>query len=87
MTTFPENLHRALAALMLWHERARQRALLEEMDDHQLRDIGITRAEALGEAGRPFWTGEARTRSAAPSEICSAVHPTRASLRWRSSPG
>ncbi|MCX7300511.1 MAG: DUF1127 domain-containing protein [Rhodobacterales bacterium] len=32
-----------------------QRRKLAEMDDAQLRDIGVTRAEALEEAERPIW--------------------------------
>ncbi|MGK9170649.1 DUF1127 domain-containing protein [Inquilinus limosus] len=36
-------------------ERARQRRVLEALDDHQLRDLGLSRAEALREAWRPFW--------------------------------
>jgi uncharacterized protein YjiS (DUF1127 family) len=87
MTTFADVLRRPLAALRLWYERARQRALLEEMDDYQLRDIGITRAEALGEASRPFWAGDARTRVAASPGREQAVRRTGISLRWRSSTG
>jgi uncharacterized protein YjiS (DUF1127 family) len=35
--------------------RWRQRRLLEELDDRSLRDIGISRSEALAEARKPFW--------------------------------
>jgi uncharacterized protein YjiS (DUF1127 family) len=38
-----------------WQERARQRAMLARLDDHLLRDLGLTRAEALREYGKPFW--------------------------------
>jgi uncharacterized protein YjiS (DUF1127 family) len=52
-------LGRALArmaeAAFAWHERARQRHALMQLSDHMLRDIGIARAEAVGEAGKPFW--------------------------------
>lgn len=34
---------------------ARQRRQLATLDDHQLRDIGITRQQAQTEARRPFW--------------------------------
>ncbi len=34
---------------------ARQRRALRALDDHQLDDIGITKAEADAEARRPFW--------------------------------
>jgi uncharacterized protein YjiS (DUF1127 family) len=33
----------------------RQRARLADLDDHMLRDIGLSRAEAATEAARPFW--------------------------------
>lgn len=40
-----------------WSERHRSRAALHELDDHLLRDIGLTRREAHKEAGKPFWQG------------------------------
>ena len=42
---------RAAAALTLHRQRARLAAL----DDHMLRDIGLTRDEAAAEAARPVW--------------------------------
>ncbi len=36
-------------------KRAAQRRELMFMDDDQLRDIGISRSEAMREAGKPFW--------------------------------
>jgi uncharacterized protein YjiS (DUF1127 family) len=39
------------AAIRRW----RQRRILEQLDDRALRDIGISRSEALAEAGKPFW--------------------------------
>lgn len=41
--------------LLLWHERARQRHLLMELDDRMLKDMGISRADAYHEARKPFW--------------------------------
>ena len=35
--------------------RWRQRRDLADLDDHILRDIGITRDEARRESSRPFW--------------------------------
>ena len=35
--------------------RWRERRLLEQLDDRALRDIGISRSEALAEARKPFW--------------------------------
>jgi uncharacterized protein YjiS (DUF1127 family) len=40
---------------MRWQELARQRRALAAMNDHMLKDLGLTRADALREAGRPFW--------------------------------
>lgn len=37
----------------------RQRARLSQLDDHLLRDIGLTRAEAAAEASRPVWDAPA----------------------------
>jgi uncharacterized protein YjiS (DUF1127 family) len=48
---------RVFAAMRRWHERVRQRRQLLQLSDHMLRDLGITRAEALGEAEKPFWRG------------------------------
>jgi uncharacterized protein YjiS (DUF1127 family) len=36
-------------------ERSRQRRALAELDDRLLRDIGLTREEALQERANPFW--------------------------------
>ncbi len=41
--------------LLLWQERASQRQALSSLDDRMLRDIGVTRAEAERESGKPFW--------------------------------
>jgi uncharacterized protein YjiS (DUF1127 family) len=41
-----------------WFERSRQRRALREVaerDDYLLRDIGLSRQQALREAGKPFW--------------------------------
>lgn len=39
----------------LWLERRRQRRMLGRLSDHLLKDIGVTRSEALREAAKPFW--------------------------------
>ena len=41
--------------LFSWHERARQRRQLCELDDRLLRDIGVSRAEVEHEMALPFW--------------------------------
>jgi hypothetical protein len=44
---------RALGLAMA--DRVGQRRRLAELDDHMLRDIGVTRADAWAEAEKPFW--------------------------------
>ena len=46
---------RAVAAVLLWQQRAAQRRHLAALDDALLRDIGISRADAVREAAKPFW--------------------------------
>lgn len=50
--------HPFVAAYLLikgWIERTRQRRALAGLDDQMLRDIGITRVEAMRECDKPFW--------------------------------
>ncbi len=42
-------------APFVWLERVRDRRRLAQLDDHLLRDIGLSRAEAYEAASRPFW--------------------------------
>jgi len=44
-----------LDTLRAWNKRARERAQLGGLDDRMLRDIGITRTDALFLSSRPFW--------------------------------
>lgn len=46
---------KCLETLVLWQERASQRHALGEMNEHMLKDLGISRTQAEGEAGKPFW--------------------------------
>jgi uncharacterized protein YjiS (DUF1127 family) len=39
---------------LFWRRLSTRRALLE-LDEAQLKDVGLTRAQALAEALRPFW--------------------------------
>ncbi len=48
-------LKRGLRLLARWSERARQRRQLAGLDADRLRDIGISREQALAEAAKPFW--------------------------------
>ncbi|MEM9473044.1 MAG: DUF1127 domain-containing protein [Pseudomonadota bacterium] len=38
-----------------WHERARQRRQLGELDDRLLSDIGLRRIDASRESSKHFW--------------------------------
>jgi uncharacterized protein YjiS (DUF1127 family) len=42
-------------AILTWRERAQMRRRLMTLDDRLLKDIGVTRSEAHGEAEKPFW--------------------------------
>ncbi|HVJ42524.1 MAG TPA: DUF1127 domain-containing protein [Dongiaceae bacterium] len=45
-----------LVELMLdWRERRRQRRRLATMDEHMLRDIGLSTADVEHEVHKPFW--------------------------------
>jgi uncharacterized protein YjiS (DUF1127 family) len=48
-------LRNAFAWLAACRETARQRHVLEMLDDDRLRDIGLTRADVAREAGRNPW--------------------------------
>jgi len=52
-------LSRAFRALLgtfeTWQERTDQRRHLLELDERLLRDIGLSRYDALREAAKPFW--------------------------------
>ena len=45
----------ALRRVGVWIERSRQRKALATLDEHMLRDIGITRVDAAREYDKPFW--------------------------------
>ena len=45
----------AAAALKKWNNRSQQRRALENLPDYMLKDIGISRMDALREADKPFW--------------------------------
>jgi uncharacterized protein YjiS (DUF1127 family) len=49
----------ALVRFCAWcarcHARAEQRRKLAELDEHLLKDIGVTPAEAAAESSKPWW--------------------------------
>jgi uncharacterized protein YjiS (DUF1127 family) len=45
----------AIDMLCDWTERTRQRRALLTLSDTMLKDIGISRTDALQEGGKPFW--------------------------------
>jgi uncharacterized protein YjiS (DUF1127 family) len=51
----PKILHCLRAGYRLAAERYRQRKMLMQMDDRQLKDMGITAEQAEMEAGKPIW--------------------------------
>ena len=48
-------MQRALDMLLTWQERERQRRQLMTLDTRILSDMGISRADAVAEYGKPFW--------------------------------
>jgi len=46
---------RVAVVLSKWATRRRTRLALKQLDDHQLRDVGLTSADAFEEARRVFW--------------------------------
>lgn len=51
----PDTLSRLVRTLSLWRRRARERAQLLRLGDRELRDIGLTPADAAFLASKPFW--------------------------------
>ena len=47
----------AIETLLLWQERRRQRRILATLSDAMLKDIGVTRLEALSEWSKRPWRG------------------------------
>ena len=48
---------KAIDTILLWQERADQRVHLASLDNHALRDIGLSRADVERETSLPFWRG------------------------------
>jgi uncharacterized protein YjiS (DUF1127 family) len=47
---------RALHTLVVWQQRADSRTRLAVMEDHILRDTGLTQTDIRVEIQKPFWT-------------------------------
>lgn len=45
----------AFDRFQVWRDRVRTRRHLAMMSDYQLKDIGISRADAYSEVQKPFW--------------------------------
>ena len=48
-------LGRAGAWCLACFQRAEQRRRLAELDEHMLRDIGVSKRDAAEESAKPFW--------------------------------
>ena len=48
-------LLRLVDQLLTWQDRARERAHLRDLNDHMMKDLGLSRADIDREAGKPFW--------------------------------
>ena len=48
-------LAKVVDVVATWHARSAERQQLQEMDDRLLKDIGITRTDAIAEGSKPFW--------------------------------
>lgn len=44
-----------LTALLVWRERRCQRQALRALNDHMLRDVGLSQADVEAECRKPFW--------------------------------
>ena len=47
-----------VGTIIIWLNRRQGRRDLRELDDRLLADVGISREDALSEAGKPFWRTE-----------------------------
>ena len=45
----------ALSTMRTWRQRAHTRRRLLTLNDHLLADIGVSRADVIREANKPFW--------------------------------
>ena len=50
-----ERFMRFMRTVAFWNERARQRRALSQLSDDLLKDVGVSRADAMREARKSFW--------------------------------
>jgi uncharacterized protein YjiS (DUF1127 family) len=55
LTLVDAALELAFTTSLTWHRRLKDRIALQSLDDHMLRDIGLSRADIEREATKPFW--------------------------------
>ena len=55
LATLRQGLIVVAETLVRWQERADQRLRLSGLDEHLLKDIGLSRADTLPESAKPFW--------------------------------
>lgn len=48
-------LGRAAETVLAWQQRASDRKRLAEMDERQLKDMGLSRGDISREVEKPFW--------------------------------
>ena len=48
-------VHALIDLVQLWRSRAAERRMLALLGERDLKDIGVSRAEAQVEAEKPFW--------------------------------
>ncbi|WP_220720555.1 DUF1127 domain-containing protein [Agarivorans litoreus] len=54
-TSFHTGFHALIKRLALYRARRRSRRALLALNDELLKDIGLSRAQALAEGRKPFW--------------------------------
>jgi uncharacterized protein YjiS (DUF1127 family) len=55
LRTFRKPLTNVVVKLRRWHQLSNERVELVRLSDERLRDIGLSRADVVREASRPFW--------------------------------
>jgi uncharacterized protein YjiS (DUF1127 family) len=51
----PRLIRRMVATIRLWRRRVRSRQQLRDLNDHSLKDIGLSRDAVAYEVAKPFW--------------------------------